>query len=182
MIFKWQKIEILKRENYFIFDVGIEAKKHENTNKVANFTKVFSHDWVNIIPITKEGKFVLIEQFRHGNDKFTIEIPGGLINQGELPIDAAIRECIEETGFSSDNNPIILGVVEPNPAFMNNKCYTFLWENCELREKQNFDEHEEIRVFEVDENELNEMVSDGKINHSIVLNALYYYKLYKERN
>lgn len=181
MNYRWETISIIKKEFYKIFDIGLIEKRHENSKVTSNFTRIFSPDWVNIIPITAEGKVILIEQFRHGTDEFTIEIPGGLIEKGEEPILAAKRECEEETGFSSEIEPVFFGQVEPNPAFMDNKCFTYLWEGCKFSNSQNFDEHEEIRVFEVEIDEVFEMVKNGKINHSIVLNALFYYKLYLEK-
>lgn len=180
MIYRWETISIIKKEFYKIFEIGLIEKRHENSKVTSHFTKIFSSNWVNIIPITNKGKIILIEQFRHGTDEFTIEIPGGLIEKGEEPIIAAQRECEEETGYSSQLKPIFLGQVEPNPAFMDNKCYTFLWEGCTLTKSQNFDEHEEIKIMEVEIDEVFEMVKNGKINHSIVLNALFYYKLYLE--
>ncbi len=179
MIYKWDKVNEIKRENYIIFDIIIESKINANSGKVANFTKILSKDWVNIIPITQENKFVLIEQYRHGTEEFTLEVPGGLIEKNELPINAAKRECIEETGYSSNSEAILIGEVEPNPAFMDNKCYTFLWENCKLNSLQNLDENEEIKVVEYSYDEIIKMVRNGKIKHSIVLNALYFYHLYK---
>ncbi|HXN40209.1 MAG TPA: NUDIX hydrolase, partial [Myxococcaceae bacterium] len=58
-----------------------------------------SPEWVNIIPITPEGKVVLIRQFRSGIWSDTLEIPGGMVESGEEPIDAAKRELEEETGY-----------------------------------------------------------------------------------
>lgn len=178
----WEIETILKKENFIIFDVGIERKRHSITGKIADFTKVYSPCWVNIIPITTEGKIVLVEQFRQGTDKLTIEIPGGMVEQYEEPSEAGKRECEEETGYYSEQEVILLGVVEPNPAFMNNKCYTYLWKDCQKTKQQNFDELEEIRTFEVSEDELFDMVNHGIIQHSIILNALFYFKLYREKN
>lgn len=181
MIYKWDKINEIKRENFIIFDTIIESKVNSNSGKISNFTKIISNDWVNIIPVTKDNKFVLIEQYRHGTDEFTLEVPGGLVEKNELPLLAAKRECIEETGYSSDLEAILIGEIEPNPAFMNNKCYTYLWENCKLNSLQNLDENEEIKVVEYSYDEILEMVRSGKIKHSIVLNALYFYHLYKNK-
>lgn len=182
MIYKWEKINEIKRENFIIFDVIIESKINLNSNKTGSFTKIISKDWVSIIPITQQDKFVLIEQYRHGTDDFTIEVPGGLVEKNELPLIAAKRECLEETGYSSNTEAILIGEIEPNPAFMNNRCFTYLWENCTLNDVQNLDEHEEIKVVEYSYDEVINLVRNGKIKHSIVLNALYYYNIYKTFN
>jgi 8-oxo-dGTP pyrophosphatase MutT (NUDIX family) len=150
-------------------------------NKESNFVVIDSPQWVNIIPITKEGKFVLIEQYRHGNDEITLEIPGGLVEINEDQRMAGERECIEETGFSADNNAIFLGETDPNPAFMNNKCYSYLWLDVERKNDQNLDGNEEIRVLEVDKEQLKNLIRENKIKHSLVLNAFLYYFIHFEK-
>ena len=56
-------------------------------------------DWVNVIAITEDGKFVMERQYRHGLGKTCFEIPAGVIEEGEDPLDAAKRELMEETGY-----------------------------------------------------------------------------------
>jgi ADP-ribose pyrophosphatase len=175
MISKWNIVKTLSKENFKIFDIMLLRKEHPLWKKESNFVVIDSPKWVNIIPITKEGKIVLIEQYRHGTDNLTLEIPGGLVENGEEPRLAAERECIEETGYSCDIESIYLGETEPNPAFMNNICYTYLWKNVEKTKNQQLDGNEEIRVFEVTMDELKVLIKDGKIKHSLVLNAFFYY-------
>ena len=55
--------------------------------------------WVNIIPITPQNDVVLVDQYRFGSEKSSLEIPGGMVDPGEDPMEAAIRELLEETGF-----------------------------------------------------------------------------------
>ena len=55
--------------------------------------------WVNIIPITSSGEVILVNQYRFGLERTSIEIPGGMTDYGEDPKHAAIRELKEETGF-----------------------------------------------------------------------------------
>ena len=55
--------------------------------------------WVNIIPITPQNDVVLVDQYRFGSEKSSLEIPGGMVDPGEDPKEAAIRELLEETGF-----------------------------------------------------------------------------------
>ena len=55
-------------------------------------------DWVNVIAITKDGHFVMERQYRHALGCTCFELPCGVIEQGETPIEAAMRELEEETG------------------------------------------------------------------------------------
>ena len=67
--------------------------------EVRAFHRIQSVDWVQILPITANGEAVLVRQYRHGAQRITLEMPGGLIDPGEDPATAALRECFEETGY-----------------------------------------------------------------------------------
>lgn len=177
MIKNWKTIEDTKVENCKIFDIHRVIRKSPDTNKQGTFVYLDSSNWVNIIPITKSGNIVLIKQYRHGIDEITIEIPGGLIEAGEKPGMAGQRECTEETGYFSNEPALLLGKTTPNPAFLNNICYSYVWNNVELIQKQNLDTNEEITVFEKSLPEVKEMILKGEINHSLVLDAFFFYFL-----
>ena len=98
MIKKWNTIGSRKAADLKIFNANWIERKHPDWDKSSNFVVLDSPNWVNIIPITKEGNVVFIEQYRHGTDEITLEVPGGLIESGENPGVAAERECQEETG------------------------------------------------------------------------------------
>ncbi|HET7607263.1 MAG TPA: NUDIX hydrolase, partial [Gammaproteobacteria bacterium] len=63
------------------------------------FHRIRSVDWAQIVPITRRNEAVLVRQYRHGSQSITLEIPGGLVDPGEDPATAALRECLEETGY-----------------------------------------------------------------------------------
>lgn len=90
-----------------------------------DFIVLDSYQWVNIIPITAQREVILVEQYRHGSDSIELEIPAGLIEPGEAPINAAMRELKEETGYVSNEECIALGRSAPNPAFLNNYWPSF---------------------------------------------------------
>lgn len=95
----------------------------------ASFFVIENPDWVNVIALTKERQVLLIEQYRHGTEEVTIEIPGGMVDKGEDPGTAALRELVEETGYTP-NTLIALGRSRPNPAIQNNWLYHFLAVDC----------------------------------------------------
>lgn len=131
-------------------------------------------DWVNIIALTPERKMVLIRQFRYGTHREEIEIPGGMVNEGEHPLDAGCRELLEETGYAGKNARII-GKVCPNPAIQRNYCYTVLVDDAEKVADPNFDDMEEIACIVHTESEVRRLIASGRIEHGLVLNAMMFY-------
>jgi ADP-ribose pyrophosphatase len=70
---------------------------------------------VNVLALTPDHRLVLVRQFRFGIDGFSLEIPGGVMEAGEDPLEAGLRELREETGFAG-GVARLLGSVHPNPA------------------------------------------------------------------
>jgi len=130
-----------------------------------------TRDWVNVVARTAEGRIVAVRQFRFGVERVTLELPGGVIEEGEEPLAAAVRELREETGYVA-REWRHLGRVEPNPAFHDNVCHHFLAEGAEPRHEQALDEGEDIEVLTLSPEELEREVAGGGIAHSLVVSAL----------
>ncbi len=131
-------------------------------------------DWVNIVALTPERNMVLIRQFRYGSNRLEIEIPGGMVNEREPPVEAGCRELLEETGYAGSNARII-GKVCPNPAIQRNYCHTVLVENAVKVAEPSMDDMEDIECFLRSEKETIELIATGAIDHGLVLNALMFY-------
>ncbi len=145
------------------------------------FFVVENPDWTNVIALTKDRQVVLIEQFRHGAEEITLEIPGGMVDKGEEPIVGAARELVEETGYAA-REIIPLGKSRPNPAIQNNWIYHFLALDCEKSENTAFDEHESIATKLVAFEEVDQLIESGEITHSLVLAAFYKFTLKNQSN
>ena len=147
-------------------------------NRKGQFTIIDSPDWVTILPILKNSRgrdcFLTVEQFRHGCASLTREFPAGMIDNGETPLDAAIRELEEETGYHAGKMTQI-GSVNPNPAFMSNRTYTFLAEDLTPLGRRKLDEHEMIDMELVPEEELAREIGTGPYNSAITLQAWFWY-------
>ena len=133
--------------------------------------------WVNIIPITTDGEVILVNQYRFGMDKSSLEIPGGMADLNEDPMEAAIRELKEETGYEA-KEVIEIGRVESNPAIMSNHTYTYLALDSEKSSKQNLDGTEDIEIILKHINEIPKLIRNGVIEHALVVSAFYFYNLY----
>jgi ADP-ribose pyrophosphatase len=176
----WLTLSEGPAEDWKVMQVRHVERRHARDGRQGRFTVADAPVWVNILPLTTDGKVICVEQFRHGTGASTIEIPGGIVHDGEDPRCAAERECLEETGWGSATPARLLGIVEPNPAFMRNRCHVFVWEGCERRGPQQLDQQEDIRVHEVPMDLFVAMVKDGRIAHALVLSALALYRLHHE--
>ncbi len=154
----------------------VERQKRQKGPVSGDVVVLHSPDWVNVVPLTPEGKVVLIRQWRHGSQAPALEIPGGLVDPGETPLEAGARELTEETGFQA-RELIHLGKVNPNPALFSNTCHTFLALDAELKGPPQLEDSEEIEVLTVEQDELPAMVKDGRIDHCIVIAALSFFWL-----
>lgn len=159
-----------------IFRILQVERSHPQLGR-GQFVVLQSPDWVNIVPITPDGNIVFVRQYRHGTDDFSLELPSGLIEVGETPQQAAMRECLEETGYQGEGMPTLVGMCEPNPAFLNNRCYTFVWTNCRLVRQQQLDQHEEIEVHLIPQQEVFSLICNGTIRHSLMIVAVCFWWL-----
>ena len=176
---KWETKNKEFIHDFKIFDGYVKTSYHPVWNKESKYALLDSPDWVNICPITKNNEIVLVKQFRHGVDEFTLEIPGGLKEKGEDPRRAAERECLEETGFSAPEDAVYIGKTYPNPAFLNNTCYSYLWTDCEQTREQALEGNEEIEVVKLPVSKLKEYIDDFKIQNSLVLNGIFFFLMKK---
>lgn len=155
--------EVIKNR---VFSVNeFRAEHHE---KSGTFVCIHCPDWTNVIAQTEEGEIIVVYQYRHGQDRITCEIPGGVIDQGEEPLHAAKRELKEETGYES-NEWEYLGKTAVNPAIMSNSTHLFYAKNCKKTSHQELDEHEDIEVTLISELEFLDKVISEEIDHSLIL-------------
>jgi ADP-ribose pyrophosphatase len=138
------------------------------------FHRIRSVDWVQILPITAAGEAVLVRQYRHGAQRVTLEMPGGLIDPGEEPATAALRECFEETGYRGDT-AVSLGIVNPNPALFPNRLHSFYTTGVELKGAVQNTATELTEVVLVPVADLEELLLRGEIDHALVAATLWRY-------
>ncbi len=180
--FKWETISTETIADCRVFSVNKNSATPAGIdNCVHDFYVLHPNNWVNVIPITSDRQVVLIEQFRHGTGELTLEIPGGMIDKEDFsPRDAAARELLEETGYMADEL-IHIGRNHPNPALQSNYCDSFLALDARKILEPRFDttEYAEIRLTPLID--IPNLIESGRITHSLVITAFYYYNLFEDR-
>lgn len=139
------------------------------------FVCIDAPDWVNVVAVTTEGAVVLVSQFRYGTNDFSLEVPGGVMEKGEDPIEAGLRELAEETGFGG-GQARLLGSLHPNPAIQSNRCHVVLVEGVRPIHALDWDPDEEIALSTLPLAQVLERAATGGITHSLSLCALFLYQ------
>jgi 8-oxo-dGTP pyrophosphatase MutT (NUDIX family) len=143
------------------------------------FTVLDASDWAIVIPVveTERGKaFVMVRQWRHGSRELSLEFPGGVLEPGEDPAEAAVRELEEETAYAPGKIGK-LGEMSPNPALMSNRVHFFLAESLEHRRVRHLDEDEflDVEIIQAEEVFLN--MGRPPYIHALMASALALYML-----
>lgn len=168
---KWQEAstETIFRNGFL--HLHCDACTHPTLGK-HNFYVFDFRDWVNVVPITKQGEIVLVKQYRRGTDEITIEIPAGSMDKGETDPDKAIlRELREETGLVARELELMYKVAV-NPAIQNNFCYLYLASGCTFEGPIMPDATEELEVLVLSVDEVKALIEKGEITHSLGLLGL----------
>ncbi len=121
-------------------------------------------DVVLTFPLTEDGHVLFVRQYKHAASDIFIELPGGVIDAHETtPLEAAKRELLEETGYTTDDMEPVLQVID-NPTKDTNKIYYYIARNVREVAAQDLDESEHIEVLKVPLQEVEQMIMSGKIN------------------
>ncbi len=131
-------------------------------------------DWVNVVPLTDDGKIVLVNQYRHAARQRFYEFPGGTLEPGgsdETPEGAARRELLEETGFEATHMNY-LGLHYPNPGLQDNRMHVFLGTGCRHVAAPKLDSYEDLEVELVDVQDFMQCIEQGRPMHSLMMASL----------
>ena len=170
MTLAWRLGARIPGHDYKIFRTYFADGIHPRGGAPKRFSLIECVDWINIIALTRDERVVLIRQYRPGTDEVCLEIPGGMVDPGETPADAAARELVEETGYTSARWEQI-GTVAPNPAIQNNHLHTFLALDAEPTSAQRLEGSEVIDVETATLADCHAAIRDGRIDHALVVAA-----------
>lgn len=130
--------------------------------------------WVCALPVTEEGKVVLVRQYRHALGEVGLELPGGCVDATDPDFQHAIaRELMEETGYEFSSYEY-LGRISANPSTNNNLLHMFLATGGNQVGAQQLDGNEEIEIELVTMDELKQLLRENKIIQSMHVSCILY--------
>ncbi len=172
---KWRVLtsEYLFRKPWLT--VRHESLELPDGRRVPDYYVLEYPDWINVTAITRDGHFVLIDQYRHGLGETSYEIPAGVSEPTDTSmLAAAQRELAEETGYGGGEWRL-LTTVAPNPATQTNLTYCFLATGVERLTEQHLDPTEDLRVHLMTRREVLELLRNDRIRQALMAAPLWRY-------
>lgn len=127
-------------------------------------------DYVCIVAVTPKNDLVCVRQYRPAVDAVTLELPAGMLGADEAPLDCAVRELAEETGFRPASSPIALGCFHPDTGRLENRFWAFVVRD--LVPVPNFTAESEVARVLVPAAEVPRLIADGRFIHAMHIAAL----------
>lgn len=129
-------------------------------------------DWVNVIAITEDGRFVMVEQYRHGLGQVMTELCAGCVEEGEAPLDAAKRELAEETGYTGGEWELLMQI-SGNPSTTNNITHCYIARGVSPTDVQHLDRTEDIAVRLLSREEVYELMVRDEMKQALMAAPLW---------
>lgn len=167
---RWSLVKTRSVRQFRTVNLLERTFRHEPSGRERAYAACESSDWVFVIPITKENEAVLIRQFRHGRQQVVLELPGGILEHGESPMEAGIRELREETGYASDRIQMV-GPLLPNPGLNTAVFHVAVAWDAYVAQPPSPEPLEEIVMELRPLQEIPEMIVGGELNHAMCVAA-----------
>ena len=172
---EWKVLESQEIFSSGIFQLKVDRCELPDGRIMPKYYVMDFPDWVNVVPVTEDGQFILIKQYRHASKKIHIEIPGGSTDphRNESNLEGARRELLEETGFDS-SHIVKVSSHYPNPAMQSNQMHTYVALDCKKVQEQNLDPYEDLSLYFCTKEQVKKHLENGDIDHTIMIASLYH--------
>ncbi|MTH52264.1 NUDIX domain-containing protein [Bacillus mangrovi] len=158
--------------------IDLYVQEVELPNGKTSMREVIKHPGaVAVIALTKDGKLLLVEQFRKALERTLAEIPAGKLEPGEEPETTAVRELEEETGYTAKSISHLVSFYT-SPGFADELVHLYITEELEpLKTEAHLDEDEFVELMEVTLEEAEGMLANGQIYDAKTAYAVQYLQL-----
>lgn len=171
MIKNWKHLRQEQGPDLSLFKVRFDYLKNPRNDKTVRVVVLESNDSVTVIALTARQEIVMVRQLRFGTGRESLELPGGLVDDGEGHEQAAKRELLEETGYGQGKWRY-LGRIDSNPVYMNSEVHQWLVSDVQFVQKQQLDEAEHVEVVCVPIDQLKNLAQSGRISHPHTISTL----------
>ncbi|HEX2092775.1 MAG TPA: NUDIX hydrolase [Longimicrobiaceae bacterium] len=167
----WERISSEPLGDFDMFRVRRDRARSPRDGSVHEFNIAESPDGVTLVALTPERELVLVEQFRHPHREVTLETPSGIIDDGESPVEAGLRELREETGFEGEGAEVI-GTVALNPSWQTTRVHVVVARDVRREQAADPDPGEDLRIRLVPLDEVRERILRGEITSCVAVAAV----------
>jgi ADP-ribose pyrophosphatase len=172
---EWERIRSEEVAEYDVFTVMRHTARSPRTADVHEFHVLDVPTCAIVIALTDDGQVVLVEQYRHAVQRASLEFPAGVIEAGEPPVDGALRELEEETGYCA-GAASLLGEFDPDPAIQSNAVKVVVAEACTPDGTRAQDSGEDVQVRVVGADEIGALIDSGEIRSAPAITAWMLYQ------
>ena len=145
-------------------------KRNDVTSKAGVYNRIDVCDTAIVIPLFKDGSLLMVKNYRHGVGTDLLELPGGFIDEDEVPLGAAKRELIEETGYTC-NKVKVVNWFYTWPGRTGQKNFVVVANGLKKHFRKNGDELELIKVLRVSRNKVMQELKRGRIKSALTIAA-----------
>lgn len=177
----WPVLDERPVGDFEIFRARALRARSPRTGEEHTFHVADAPDGVMVIALTPQGELVMVEQWRHPLQRVTLELPSGIIDPGETPEEAAVRELREETGYAG-GEPERIGCLVLNPSWQTTRLYTVVIRDARRDGDKQLDEAEETRVCCISVDEARRRVLAGEIDAAPMVGALALFSWGRDEN
>lgn len=160
----------------WLFRLRRERFRSRKSGKLHDYYVAHLADGVQAITVTPAMELVMVRQFRAGSRHDSLEMPGGLVEPGEDPCVAGMRELFEETGYAGDP-PETLGVIWSNPAILSMSTTTIITRNARRVANPSPEKSEELLLELVPVADIPALIKSGRIEHAACIAGLLWWLL-----